>query len=346
MKRTIYAQMVIICLAVIFELASSSLQSKLNLLDLNSATLKDAIKLEVCSVHEALDYFLKNQNLLTGVKDIYQLAVPPQDRFSEFTCAYHAVRNSWHLLQLFLIPSLSCKQQYKLLFNDPKLFYGVPCKDYVTIKELQDALIAYKKDSEILEHMLFFDSFDPRKINSPGKVNKKVTKRYKKQIYNTALEIQDIEHLDKKTAEEYAVHAALMETGDYRSLLRHLEKLSVEDLYTFGIISNTKTGMSHAIGLIVHNCSQGLVYIFLDSLNLPFTYTGPKKLFAKWAQSYKITLNTLISFVEDPELIKNALIRYFYLKNKSSKDQFINELESLKLIECDLYCRAYKQFFS
>ncbi len=279
-------------------------------------------------------------------RSVYQLYMLQQPLGTDFSCAFHALRNTFCITYALALPNQSFSKWYAYLLNKKFLhsFYGQQCKEYDVfnfneIKCFLSNLKVPEDAADIARRIAVVYSYDPREITRAGWPISEETAVYKQRIAT----IQDIlkKVQDPHTDEETALRVALLYESQYERLLYNLRKFHTLPTYTFGIITNAKTAMSHALGYVAHKYNGTVEFLFLDSLNADFN--GIRG----WSRNYRRSLFRLYDYFSCPDLLEDMIIRYIYIRMQEKKDAksvhtYIQELTNLNLLHNTLFKRVYK----
>lgn len=199
-----------------------------------------------------------------------------------------------------------------------------------------------EKYEPLRDKLVYFYSYDPREILDPYGAGKNPEMQQYKTIVDDMQEmITDTEN--NGNAEENAILAALVHASTrnnydgYKALKNNIKNLRENKNYFFGIITTSPMveGYAHALLYIVHKNNNTIRYYFMDPINRSFTHEG------SIGQRYRISINRLKKFIEQPTLLDNAMVRnlrYMYKDNKAFK----KAIQDYGLSDNDIY----KEFYS
>jgi hypothetical protein len=120
------------------------------------------------------------------------------------------------------------------------------------------------------------------------------------------------------------LEASLCLNGDYQNLLAHIEALHNNDTYSFAFVTTISGGeVGHGVTIVVHKQNNVIEYICMDGCNM-FNHG--------W---YQESIDCLHKMVENPDVLKNAIIRYLCATKSFSLAQA--EIKELGLENYPLY---------
>lgn len=148
--------------------------------------------------------------------------------------------------------------------------------------------------------------------------------------------------------EEVAMSATIFSGSFLNEEIIKFYNVVIKDNFNLGLVLYVDNGsMGHATCLTAHKVKNNIEYLFLDSMNMPFDGKYP----------YMPLIKMVKSFIENPEMFKESLIRRAYLNTLMYVEQaplavfqihldiFIeDQFQNLNLKEIPLY-QIYKPHF-
>lgn len=290
-------------------------------------------------------------------QNIYQLKSLQQTGTS---CGAHAFRNCLWIIEGLSKDFNNFTQSYLRILDQnsfDKYFEIISCgKKYFgsnsqkkNIREGKVQCIESNKclplKSEKYLGQIFEFTYSPLNVKGCSDATCKIWRKFYKLAQKKFREIEPKEDINKIAADAsiFIPWIGIKESKSFYDLI-------IKDNFCLGLDLDINKGeLAHGTCLIAHKMQNQIEYLFLDSMNLP--YTGGMYNFIRLIEPLK-------RFLEDPEIFKNALIRraYVYAIDFMNKKQpfsiFMNSIQiflqdqfkDLNLTKTNLY-QIYKPHF-